>query len=307
MEFPSPPEPASDESRRRWIPVVIAVLAVLALALPAAVYLLMRQQPEEQTEPNAPGSLSPVPASSSSSPVPSATSTAPDGRIPLDTLRNATVDLPPWPVDNVRGPSGRIRLGDGRAELTPRTAATGQPPYGTEILLLSVAYGDVDRDGAQETIAEFGCLIEGGSQQLVALDRGRSGRIVTLGQVVATTGEILEIRPGSARVGPSATITARVGDFQACCGDETPQLWQDRGYRLMNGRFAQVSGPARMALNPYVTETSLSAGTLRLGPAADGYRYGTLDVTAEHVRGTHPSRLVLTFYLPDGLRPWGIH
>jgi hypothetical protein len=305
MEFPSPPAP--DDHRPRWVPALIAVLAVLAVALRVAVYLLTRHGRPAGAPEAIPSASSPSAPAGPVSPRPTGRGTVPDGRITLVELRNATLDLPPWPADNVRGPSGRIRLHDGRVLLAPRTAPTGQAPYGTDIVLLSVAYGDVDHDGAQETIAEFGCVIVGGSQQLVALDRNRSGGLVTLGQVVATTGEIRDIEPGSARVDGSGTVTARVADYQGCCDDRTPRLTQRRGYRLTGGRFVQVSGPARMPFNRYVTETSLTAGTLRLGPPVDGVRYGTLEVTATHVRGAHPSRLTLTFALPEGLQPWGAH
>lgn len=316
MEFSAPHPP--DGRHRRWIPVVIAVLAALALALPVAVYLLMRHGDEPAAGPAATTSSSPTPSGSVASPsastspspsTPGATSSAPraapDGRISLAVLREATINLPPWPSDNIRGPSGPVRLHNGEALLKDHPVPTGQAPYGGHIVLLSAVYGDVDRDGADETMAGFLCGGQGGSEQLVALDRDRSGHIVTIGPVVSTTGAVRNIDYRATRVSGSGTVTVRVGDYQACCGDETPQVTQVRGYRLVNGRFVQVSGPTRMTLNPYVTETSITAGTLRLGPAADGYRYGTLEVTAKHVRGTHPDRMVLTFVLPDGLQPWG--
>lgn len=318
VQFPSPNPP--NGKHRRWIPLVIGVLAALALALPVAVYLLVRHgEPTAGPGPATSGSStsSPTPSGSgvppSSGPVSpgasgrssSAPPAAPDGRISLAVLRNSVIDLPPWPADNFRGPSGRIRLHDGEATVTPHEVPAGEVPYGAHLVLMSVAYGDVDRDGADETLAGFLCGAQNASEQLVALDRNQAGRIVTLGRVVATTGEIRAIDLGSTRVGSSGLVTLRVGDYQACCGDETPVLWQVRGYRLTAGRFVQVSGPSRMGHNPHITDISMTAGTLRLGPPADGYRYGTLEVTARHVRGTHPSRLSITFYLPDGLQPWG--
>lgn len=49
-----------------------------------------------------------------------------------------------------------------------------------------------------------------------------------MGTVVATTGEIREIRTGGTRVGDDGVVTTRLGDYQICCGDETPQTWQER-------------------------------------------------------------------------------
>ena len=55
-------------------------------------------------------------------------------------------------------------------KLAHREAATGQAPYGERMEIGTVAYGDVDRDCADETIAEIRCGFEGGSIQLIAFD-----------------------------------------------------------------------------------------------------------------------------------------
>ncbi|WIM92503.1 hypothetical protein ACTOB_004446 [Actinoplanes oblitus] len=236
---------------------------------------------------------------------PPAAQAAPDGRIPLSVLREATLDVPAWPADDVRGPSGRLRFHGGQVPIAPRTVPAGQPPYGDSVMILSVAYGDVDHDGADETIVVLGCLIEGGSKQIVAYDRDAAGRIVSLGRVAATTGEIRDIRDASPRVGADGVITALVADYQRCCADPTPQIWQTRGYALRADRFSQVSGPARMPVNPHVTETGVSTGPLTFGPATGGYRYGSVDVTVTHRRGAVPRQVTLLFYPPDGLRRSG--
>ncbi|GAA4954955.1 hypothetical protein GCM10025331_50400 [Actinoplanes utahensis] len=229
----------------------------------------------------------------------------PGGRISLATLREATLDVPPWPTDGLRCPSGRLRFRGGEAPVTPKPVPDGRPPYGEFLTVLSAAHGDIDHDGADETVAVLGCLIEGGSKQIVAYDRDASGAIVSRGRVAATTGEVRDIRDTSVRVDGSGRVTARVADYQRCCADRTPQTWQTRGYALRGGRFTQVSGPARMPLNRRVTAIGLTTGDLVLGPATGGYRYGTLAVTATHRRGAHPGQIVLTFTAPDGLRRAG--
>ncbi|MFC3992560.1 hypothetical protein [Actinoplanes siamensis] len=230
---------------------------------------------------------------------------APDGRIPLAALREATLDVPGWPADNVRGPSGPLRFHDGSVTIEPRETPDGQPPYAQSVTILSAAYGDVDRDGADETVVLLGALIEGGSKQLVAYDRDRAGHIVALGRVAATTGEVRDIRADSARVDAAGAVSALVGDYQRCCDDDTPQIWQTRSYALRDGRFEQVGGPTRMPLNPHVTQTRVTAGKLALGAATGGYRYGTVDVTLTHRRGAHPEKITLWFYPPDGLERTG--
>ena len=305
MPIPYPPDgpPPRSTHRPAVRAALIAALATLVLVLPVGLYLLLRTG-SEPTRPAAP----PATTGQTISPTPSATSSrprVPDGRISLQTLKNATLVIPRWPSDNVRGPSGALRFRDGRVAVPFRTAPVGEPPVGSEIDILSVRYGDVDRDGADETIAEIGCLVEGGSKQLVAFDRDRSGHIVTLGRVVATTGAIRDLDPDSAGVASNGTVTVRVSDYQRCCGDETPQRWQTRGYRWHDGRFEQVSGPTVMIANPYVSETRIGAGALVLGPVVDGYRSGTVTITITHGWGTRPDHVRLRFFPPADLERTG--
>ncbi|MEV0895398.1 hypothetical protein [Actinoplanes sp. NPDC049802] len=298
-----PPEPPAGRARQRWLLTLIAALATLVLALPVAVYLLLRDGADQAAPTAPPPSSSAPPVSPSSGPA--TPPAAPDGRIPLATLGESVLDVPAWPADNVRGSSGPLRFHDGTVALGERTAPARTPPYGMEIVILSVTYGDVDGDGADETVAELSCRVEGGSEQLVAFDRDRAGRIVTIGPVVATTGEIRDLREDSARVAGDGTVTVQVADYQRCCDDRTPQTWQKRGYRLGDDGFHQVSGPARMPVNPWVTDTTTTAGRLVLTPATDGYRYGAVEVTVTHVRGARPARMLVRFHPPAGLEPAG--
>jgi hypothetical protein len=238
-------------------------------------------------------------------PVPFAAQGPPDGRIPLATLRAATLDVPQWPDDGLRCPSGRIRFRGGEATVTPVAAPDDRPPAGESLTILSAAYGDIDRDGAAETVAVLGCMIEGGTKQIVAYDRDRDGRIISHGHVTATTGEVRDIRDTSLRISAAGVVTARLADYQRCCADTTPQKWQTRGYALRNGHFTQVSGPSRMPLNPKVTSTRLESGDLTLGPPTGGYRSGSVDVTVTHRWGARPTAVILQFSPPDGLQRSG--
>jgi hypothetical protein len=238
-------------------------------------------------------------------PVPTAVQAPPDGRIPLATLREATLDVPPWPADGLQCPSGRMRFRAGEATVTPQTVPDGRPPAGQSLTILSAAYGDIDRDGADETVAVLGCMIEGGTKQIVAYDRGRDGRIISHGRVTVTTGEVRDIRDTSLRISAAGVVTARLADYQRCCADTTAQKWQTRGYALRDGQFTQVSGPSRMPLNPEVTATGLRSGDLTLGPQTGGYRHGSVDVTVTHRWGAHPKAITLQFSPPAGLQRSG--
>jgi hypothetical protein len=60
-----------------------------------------------------------------------------------------------------------------------------------------------------------------------------------------------------------------------------------------------------MTANPAVTETSVTAGELVLGPAIEGYRYGTLSVTVHHGWGTRPGHVLLGFHTTGGIERTG--
>jgi hypothetical protein len=294
--------PPSRPSARRRLP---GLLAVLMVSLPLAVSPQtagVAAAPDPQT---AGATAQPDPRTAGAAALPASYDVAPDGHIPLAALREATLDVPAWPADDVQCTSGQLRFRDGSSPVTPRTVPDGQPPYGDAVLILGAAYGDVDRDGADETVALLGCMIEGGSKQLVAYDRDRAGHIVALGRVTATTGPIRDIRDSSPRVSKAGVVTALVGDYQRCCADRTPQIWQTRGYALRNGTFQQVAGPDRMPVNPHVTDLQVTTGDLELGPATGGYRTGGLDVTITHRRGAHPSKVTVWFYAPPGLERAG--
>ncbi|MEU8233222.1 hypothetical protein AB0C12_26885 [Actinoplanes sp. NPDC048967] len=312
MQLPPEREPGPGTGHNRALrTALIAALTTFVLVLPVAVLLLVRYGGDTTgpgtSQPATPAVTTPQTSGGSTPAAPATTSAPrpPDGRIALGTLREATLTIPRWPADNVQGPHGRLRFHHGIVSIAPKPAVTGKPPVGGEIVILAVTYGDLDRDGAEETIAEIGCLIEGGSKQLVAFDRDPAGQIVTMGTVVATTGEIRDIASDSATVRRDGTIAVRLSDYQRCCDDRTPQVWQTRGYGWDHGRFRQVSGPARLPANPAVTQTSLSAGDLILGPAVDGYRYGTVTVTLAHRWGARPRHLVVTFYPEAGLERAG--
>ena len=217
LQFPRiPPDPPDSRWRRGWLAALVAALVTLAVTLPFAVYLLMRDESGGSMNPAAPPSpsaTSSAPTTPTPSPSPSgSTTTAPDGRISLTVLGNSTLFIPRWPADNLQGPSGPLRFRNGLVNVTPRPTPAGQPPYGSQIVVLSATYGDVDRDGADETIAVIGCLTEGGSKQLVAFDRDRQGHIRTMGTVVATTGQIRDIRDDSPRLSRDGTVAVWLGD-----------------------------------------------------------------------------------------------
>jgi hypothetical protein len=281
-----------EHRRRRWIWVVVAA-AVLALVVPLLTYAIVRSgsdgEPAATPGPTAPAPTEPAPS-------PSAVPTAvPDGRISLTVLRDATLYLPGWPSDAVvAGPSGWVTFTDGMSRVRSDTDVPVSLAGGP-------AYGDVDRDGAQETVIAVLAGYEGGSWQVLALDRDAGGRIVTLGRVVATTGQIKMIG-GDLTVTAGGTIRVEVADYMVCCGeDPTVPQWQTRAYAWQSRRFVQVAGPTRFPYNPRVTDVSVAARDVVLGPPAGGIRHGALRVTVTTLEPVPPHHLNLVIHMPANL------
>jgi len=54
----------------------------------------------------------------------------PNGRITLASLKNATLDIPAWPADDVQGPHGRLTFHDGIVTVPFLEAEAGRPGTG---------------------------------------------------------------------------------------------------------------------------------------------------------------------------------
>lgn len=215
--------------------------------------------------------VSPSPTASAA---PTATPAAPDGRISLDELKRAKLVLPPWP----EMVTDACREGD--------VDFVGQP-----------VYTDVDHDGAEETGALLQCqgLGEFKVAQVVVFDRDAGGRIVTLGQVVASAWpgrDGVDIRKlWSIDAAPGGQIRVDVGDYfesSAGAGDVAQHQWRTYGWD--GRRFKQTGGATAFGPNPKVIDLSVSAGDLTMTKQPDGWWYGTLTVKV-HNAGPSPGRV----------------
>jgi hypothetical protein len=300
---PPPPEgppgeipEAPGHRHRRWLWPLIAGAAALLVLTPLLVYAIM-ERGSEDTPGTAPAPT--PPATAQPSPTQPAPTAPPDGRIPITELWNSTLDIPAWPVDAADfGQSGPVRFTDGQS-----------PPLPPDMVRLylpeDVGYGDVDGDGAQETVVNVRAAAgEGGSWQVVAFDRDQDGAIITLGQVTATTGPVTMISDHVRVV--DGRVEVRVGDYLTCCGDDpTITQWQTRTYAWQSGRFGQVAGPTEFPANPRITDLSLSVEGLTLAAPVEGVRHGTLRVTVTVDRPTVPHRVGMHIWLPAGLEREG--
>lgn len=265
-------------ARRRRITraSMITAMAAVVLAVPVTAYAFVNgpHGPPPAVHP----SYSPSPSGSptpSASPSASATpSAAPDGKISLKDLGNATLDIPAWPADSLGAkycPAKRQKFTDG-------TAPGSDPAYG-HTAIRNVAYADVDHDGAQETVALVDCVLQGMESQVVVFDRDGSGNIVTSAQVLTEDKVIRYVF--AVRGEADGSVSVQVGDLAICCST-TPDMveHQWRTYAWNGERFAQTAGPT--AFHPATQANDLAMTTsvtgLAFGPVQDGVRKATLSV-----------------------------
>ncbi|MEV0001044.1 hypothetical protein AB0H28_02000 [Micromonospora sp. NPDC050980] len=261
--------------RRRRTAVFTAAAVVLAVAVPVGANAALHRRTDPRPGPAQTATPSPSETAASPTPPPPTPSTAdptpaaPDGRIARSQLLAARLDLPAW-YDNA--PKTCVR-DDVRLRSASETDSVPR-------LLADPRYGDLDDDGATETVALVACRYgEASGKQVVAFDRDETGRIVTMGQVVATQEGMDDITDFS--VQGDGKIRAYVADIQPCCStpEWSPQR-QWRTYAWTGERFTQTAGPTRFGTDPRLTDLSLTAGDLVVGPAdAKGIRTATVTVT----------------------------
>ncbi|MEW2326460.1 hypothetical protein AB0880_01445 [Micromonospora chersina] len=261
--------------RRRRTAVVTAAAVVLAVAIPVGANAALNRRPDPRPGPAQ--TVTPSPSETTTSPTPppptpstaNPTPAAPDGRITRSQLLAARLDLAAWPgyapktcvSDNVRLRSAA------ESDSVPR-------------LLADPRYGDLDGDGATETVALVACRYgEASAKQVLAFDRDDAGRIVTMGRVVGTREGMEDITDFS--VQDDGRIRAYVADIQPCCStpEWSPQR-QWRTYAWTGERFTQTAGPTKFGVDPRLTDLTLTAGDLVIGPAdTKGNRTATVTVT----------------------------
>ncbi len=277
---------------------VIGAAAALVVAVPVVAWAV-RGPHVGPTPPGPASSTSATPQPSESaagtSAPPSAATLAP---IELDELARSTVDIPAWPAGAMPGcPSGLFRF-EGRQ--TP-VHGPGAPP-GLTMEILKTVPVDVDRDGLAETAVLLSCWVQGGSEQVLVVDRDPSGKIVTLGQVVGggsgVVRSVLDIRADA-----GGGVGVEVGDVGSLQTSEVAALTQRqwRSYTWDGSRFRQSGGPTTFPPNPNIADLTVTASDLRLGPVTGGARHGTLTVTVTNNGPGSPPRAHLDLLTGDSL------
>jgi len=271
---------ATVRHRRAVRITTLSVLGALVIAAPIAAFAA---DPHGNNPPPGPaGSVTPGPVESvtpgpveSKPPATAGTSASapPNGVITLAQLGATTVEFPAFK--------------SGHCATRGVTLATSRPAGETRAWVETVVHTNLDDDPALETAALVLCQPgEAPASQVVAFDRNRAGKVVTLGQVVAEH-ERVNVRDISARDGGG--IVADVSDTVACCGKpSSEERHQRREYGWDGTRFRQLAGPTLYGDPARLTDLRLTITDVVLGPVVDGKRTGTAKVTVEN-NGPKPS------------------
>ncbi|MDG4783964.1 hypothetical protein O7614_30365 [Micromonospora sp. WMMD961] len=243
--------------RRRMTAMAVAAAAVVLVVAPVVANAALRGDrnppvPAESVEPTAPPTSTPstpTPTPTGSPSTTTSTPSAPDGRISRAQLLATRVDLPSWPSGMAEGgcTTSKVRLKDDTTDTYVSMLADNE-----------FEHGDIDGDGAVETIAVVACRYgEASAKQVVAFDRDADGRIVTVGRVVRTGDGFDDIR--TTEITQNGSVEVRVADIVPCCGTPTYlRREQVRTYRWDGERFGQTDGPTTFGKDPRLTDLRLS-------------------------------------------------
>ncbi|MER7893510.1 hypothetical protein ABTX15_27220 [Micromonospora sp. NPDC094482] len=228
------------------------------------------------------------PAASSASP----TGAAPNGRISRAQLLATPVSLPAW-SSPAGCPTKDVRM-------------AAEPVKDDTNALIAIDHGDLDGDGATETVALVRCVFgTRGPAQVIAFDRDAAGEVVTLGRVISTG------RPAPGwltALDVRADGEVRVELLDIAPGGGWPEEYsqrQWRGYRWTGDGFDQVSGPTGFGPNPNSADLGLVAGDLVLTTATDGSRSGSFTVRVRNDGDRTVRDAVLQLELPTALELTG--
>jgi hypothetical protein len=252
---------------RRRRTVGVTALVLVAIFAPVAVLGLINRPAPDPPTGNPPSSVTPQPSDSLSS-------SAPDGRIPAEQMRNATLEIPAWPKGFADiCPTGPVTFTDGKAGDNDIEALQGDP-----------VYVDVDHDGALETVVLVSCSPQGYDYQVLALGRDTTGKVVTFGKVVGSAGntgtegtDIMTI--WAIEAGDNGQVRVDVGEYRPCCSQAQASQHQWRTYGWNGSGFTQTGGPTAFGPNPNVTDLVITADKLIMARQGDGSWTGTLRVT----------------------------
>jgi hypothetical protein len=276
-----------------------ALVAVLLVGGAGAAVALGR--PNAQA-PRPPGASVTTPAPT---PSPGATESGPEGppvTIPPGAidLTNASVDLPPFGDDSLDPCRGRQRFVRNIAD----------PPaddIGFTASVVAEWAGDVNDDGAVDTVALISCeMSESYLWQVTAFD-GTASAVRTIGRVVALNSQPDLRIVFAGQVLGDGSIRLEVGDFLETVVGHADEIstHQTRTYAWTGTGFAQTTGPTTFPPNPHLVDLRITTTGLALGKPVNGHRAGTFRVTVSNRAAVDAEHVTVEMLLPLWLEPTG--
>jgi hypothetical protein len=207
---------------------------------------------------------------------------------------NATVTIPDWGAGVTSCPAGRLTLTDG---------FLFDQAMNRSVFVMSYAAVDVDRDGAEDYVADVRCGEgpESPGWQVVAFRRSGQA-LVPLGRVIGSQDGLAMVSGVEGR--DAGRVAVNLGQQYTDSGEEAvPHQW--RVYAWAGGRFEQVDGPTAFPPDPPSAVLSVEAGELVFRPVQGGLLAGDLRVGLRNsgTAGVTDSHLHLV--VPVSARPAG--
>jgi len=289
-----------DTSRRlgvRRAAVGAAVAAVLVLGGAGAAVAL--------GQPNASAPRPPGGTVTTAAPAPSpSTEPAPKGppvTVPTGAidLTNATVDLPPF------ASGGQLENPcQGRQTFVRNRADPPADDLGFIASVVTEWAGDVNGDGAVDTVALIKCEMSESYQWQVAAFDGTAAAVRTIGRVVALNSQPNLRIVFNGQVLADGSIRLEVGDFLGIVVGHAEEVstHQTRTYRWNGTVFNQTAGPSTFPPNPHFVDLRASTTGLTLSKPSNGFRTGTLWMTVTNVGPVRAYSVTLDVVLPAWLQ-----
>ncbi|MGI5246037.1 hypothetical protein [Dactylosporangium sp. CA-139066] len=287
---------ATVQHRHKVRTIAASTIAALAIATPVVAYAAAGS--DSNGPPVTPGASVSAVETTTSPAAPatgSPTASAPDGRISKTDLGNATLTVPSWPKGFDDGcPKGSVKFSGGKAGSNAILKLQGDP-----------VYVDVDHDGAQETVMLLSCSPQGDDYKVLAFDRDAGGKIVTLGQVVASAGNTgkqgTDIETiWQVQAGDDGQVKVDVGEYRPCCEMAQASQHQWRTYGWNGTAFTQTGGPTAFGPNPNITDVTVTADKLTMTATGSGTWAGTVKVTVHNnAQFATPGKLRIALGVPD--------
>jgi hypothetical protein len=209
--------------------------------------------------------------------------------ITMDEVLETPLEVPAWGWGKEKCPlTGRQHVVQANPSAADSEAA--------QVVAVRFVWANLDNYPQTEAAVLLQCRVGRAvvTAQVIALDRDKSGAIVTVGQIIASTDAVRGIWD-IAEHGRRG-LYADVSDTISCCAiPKELEIHQQRAYGWDGQRFALIGEPAEFKQRADLTDLDVTASELALGPPMYGQREGAMSVTVHNRSARASTRFAVEF------------